>query len=231
MAETSTNKKEQERVTTRIVKILNSDKYYGRRNESVLSIKNLEENITQKPLVTALNKWVVAMIARKDNIDAGRVEYTPEMFEVHNKEKLLKVFPNIDRKDLLDRLNVINTLIPKVNKIDSDKFLAPLINTRYQVLDDHDMAIHWLEYFLKNSKVDVNCYKFGSLMGTAISHLNSDTPALLLSYGYKVTESDFEVLRNMFKEIEDDNNDMYEKEKALEALHEIEKLLTESLRK
>ena len=231
MAETSAKKKAQDQLYSQVAKILNSDKYYGYRVKNFLLIKNIEENITGKILASALNKWKTALIARKDDINADKIDITFEMLKLHNKNKLLKVFPNLDREDLLDKLALINEIIPRMKKIDSQEFLYPLVNTRYAVQDEHDLAIHWLEYFLQNPNVDVNCYDSISLMMVAIENFNIDVPPILFKHGYVVTEGDFEVLRDQYVEVNEDNNDVIIKEKALEALYKIETLLMENYKK
>ena len=93
-----------------------------------------------------------------------------------------------------------------------------------------DMARYWLEYFLSKPEVDINCYRNNSsLMRWVIDRNNYDMAKLIMKHSYKVTDFDFEVLREHIEEVSEDAEGYYDKEKALEALSKIESLMVESL--
>lgn len=231
VAKAESSKELEERVNNQINTILYKEKYQRHRQLNLLEVKDIDGNVNLDTLVNAMNSWFLLLIKRQGNHDADSIDFTPEMLSKFREGIVGKNFPTIDQENVIDFFNSINILILKSGKIsDSNKLLSSFVNDRYGVFDQHDMAVYWLDFYLKNSKIAVNCYSSGSLMGTSILNHNSDVPLVLLNHGYRVTERDFETLRNQITMVQEDDGDMYETEKALQALHNIETLMMNSLK-
>ncbi len=214
-----------------IKKILNSDKYHLYRSKAIKEeLKNRDKFLTSKHLRNALNIFFETL-APKLGGDINKVIITPDMLlNKDNRIKLKKAFPYIDRDDLLDKLNVVNLLINHLKKVDDSSMFTKFVNQRYYITHNTDMAHHWLAYFLSKPEVNVNCYKKNSsTMEWIIYKNNYDAAKLIMRHGYKVTDFDFEVLREHIQVVSEDNEEIYDKEKALEALSKIENLMIENL--
>ena len=218
---------EEKRFNHQIKKIFNSGEYHLYRSENIKELKNLDKFLTSRHLRVARLIFFDSLVQEGDDI--GKINFTPDMLNDENKINFETAFSYIDRKDLLDKLDVVNILIRRLKKVDNSTTFGSLINERYGVTHNVDMAIHWLAYFLSKPEVDVNCYKKNSLMRSVISKNNYDAAKLVMKHGYKATDFDFEVLRNQIQMVSEDTEDFYYKDKALKALSKIETLLMDNI--
>lgn len=222
---------EENRFNHQIKKIFNSGEYNLHRSKSLRELKNLDKFLTNNHLRTAFSLFFDSLVKAGDDID--KINFTPDMLlNKENKVKFEATFPYINRNDLLDKLDVVNTLIHHLKKVNDSSMFTKFVNQRYYITHNVDMAHYWLEYFLSKSEVDVNCHKKNSsTMEWIIYKNNYDAAKLVMKHGYKVTDFDFEVLREHMQEVKEDNEGVYDKEKALEALSKIETLLMENIKK
>lgn len=217
----------------RPLKIMRDDKYlHNRSREMELAIK-AGAVITNEKIEMILHEWLISVERRNGNEEASLIHFTPDMLSEENKDKFNKSILGIgiNREEVIDKLKALNIAIDHSSEKITPNILKRLINPRFDMHHKSDMAHHWFAYFISKKNIDVNNWEKRTPMGYIIIKNNYDVATILVKYGYKPNDLDFELIQEQIIMVKENVNDTgtIDQEKALEALRKIEILLVENL--
>ena len=218
---------EQKKVNERIQKIMTSGEYLGSRAENIEGLVNSGKEITQKSVGIVFAEWLRS--AQRRDGDFSLIHFTPNMLSEENKDKFNTAIQGINREEVIDKLKALDIVIDHSSEKITGVFWD-LINPKFGMFAKSDMSIHWLEYFLSKKNVDVNNWEKRTPMGGAIYTKNYDVAKLLIKYGYKPNDKDFESIQRGIVEVKEDDTATVDQEKSLEALSQIETLLMDNIK-
>ena len=219
---------EQKKVNKRILKIMTSGEYLGSRAENIEGLVDSGKEITRKSVGIVFDEWLKS--AQRRDGDSLLIHFTPEMLSKANKDKFNTVIQGINREEIIDKLKALDIVIDHSSEKITGVFWD-LINPKFDMFHKSDMSHHWIEYFLLKRNVDVNNWKKRTPMGGVIYTKNYDVAKLLIKYGYKPNDKDFESIQREIVEVKEDDTATVDQEKSLEALSKIETLLMENIKK
>lgn len=218
---------EQKKLNKRILKIMTSGEYLGYRAENIGYLVDSGKKITRKSVGIVFAEWLKSS-QRRDG-DFSLIHFTPDMLSEENKDKFNESIQGINREEIIDKLKALDIVIDHSSEKITGVF-GELINPKFDMFHKSDMAHHWLEYFLSKRNVNVNNWDKRTPMGGAIYTKNYDVAKLLIKYGYKPNDKDFEFIQEEIVEVKEDDTATVDQESSLEALSKIETLLMDNIK-
>ena len=219
---------EEKKLNKKILKIMVSEEYLGSRAENIKYLIDSGKEITRKSVGIVFAEWLKS--AQRRDGDLSLIHFTPDMLSEENKDKFNESIQGINRKEIIDKLKALDMVIDHSSPKTTGVF-GELINPKFDIFHKSDMSHHWLEYFLSKRNVNVNNWEKRTPMGGAIYTKNYDVAKLLIKYGYKPNDKDFDSIQRGIVEVKEDDTATVDQEKSLEALSKIEILLMENIEK